>query len=81
MVNPMLQQLTMSRLSPMKNLLDTVRSSGNPMMTLNQMAGNNPAIRQVMDYVNANGGDARTAFYRLAQERGVDPDSILNSLK
>ena len=73
MNNPMLMQL-----NPVMNIL---KNSGNPMMVLNQMAGNNPAIRQAMNYINANGGDARTAFYKLAQEKGVDPNAILNSLK
>ena len=77
----MMQQLAMSRMNPIKSLFNTVRSSGNPMMMLNQMAGNNPAVRQAMDYVNANGGDARAAFYKLAQEQGIDPNTILNMLK
>ena len=73
MNNPMLMQL-----NPVMNIL---KNSGNPMMVLNQMAGNNPAIKQAMNYINANGGDARTAFYKLAQEKGVDPNTILNSFK
>ena len=81
MINPMMQQLMVNNLAPIKNLLNTVRNSGNPMMMLNQMAGNNPTVKQAMDYVNANGGDARAAFYRLAQEKGVDPNTILNYLK
>ena len=38
-------------------------------------------IRQAMDYVRNNGGDARAAFYRLAQQKGVDPESILRGLR
>ena len=79
MVNPMLTQL--AKANPVMNLLNTVKNSGNPMMMLNQMAGSNPTVRQAMDYINANGGDARAAFYKLAQEKGVDPNTILNSLK
>ena len=78
MFNPMMQQLMMNNLAPVRNLMNTVR--GNPMM-LNQLANSNPALRQAMDYVNANGGDARAAFYRLAQEKGVDPNTILSYLK
>ena len=79
MANPMMQQLSMSRLSPIKNMLGAMR--GNPQMMLNQMAQSNPAIRQVYDYINANGGDPRTAFYKLANERGIDPNDILSMLK
>ena len=41
----------------------------------------NPAMKQAIDYVNANGGNAKDAFYKLAKEKGIDPESILNSLK
>ena len=50
-------------------------------MMLNQMLGNNPAYKQVMNYVNENGGDAQVAFYKMAQEKGVDPNEILNQLR
>ena len=38
-------------------------------------------IRQAMEYVRSNGGDARTAFYKLAKQKGVDPESVLRSLR
>ena len=44
---------------------------------VNQMIMNNPQMKQVMDYVNANGGDPKAAFYKLAKEKGVDPEEIL----
>jgi len=57
--------------------MQTVKSAGNPQMMLNQMIGQNPQIKQVMDYVNANGGDPKTAFYKLAEERGINPDEFI----
>lgn len=45
------------------------------------MAQNNPNMKQAIDYINSNGGNPKDAFYKLAKERGVDPESILNSLK
>lgn len=50
-------------------------------MLLQNMMSNNPQMKQVMDYVNANGGNAKEAFYKLAKERGVNPDDIINMLK
>ena len=59
------------------------RNSGAPTQVAN--ATNNDGkfsqIKQAMDYVRANGGDARAAFYRLAKEKGVDPESILRGLR
>ena len=46
-------------------------------MMLQQM----PQYRQIMDYVNANGGDPQKAFYQKAQEMGVNPDDILSQLR
>lgn len=50
-------------------------------MALQQLVQSNPNMKQAIDYVNANGGNPKDAFYKLAQERGINPDSILNSLK
>lgn len=54
----------------------------NPLLTgiVNQTIQNNPQIKQVMDYVNQNGGDPKEAFYKLAKEKGVDPDEILKQV-
>ena len=83
-MNPMLQSLNQSQISqslaPIKNMLNMVRSAGNPQMVMNQMVGQNPQMKQVMEYINANGGDPKTAFYKLAQEKGVDPNEILRQL-
>lgn len=53
----------------------------NPQAYIAQMMNTNPALKQVMDMVNANGGDAKALFYSMAQQRGIDPNTILNSLK
>lgn len=78
--NPMLTNLNQNRMAPIKQMMNTLRNSGNPQMMLNQMLMQNPNYRQVMNYVNANGGDAKTAFYKMANERGVNPDEILRQL-
>lgn len=44
------------------------------------MAANNPQMQQVMQYIQQNGGNAKQAFYNLAQQRGIDPQIILNQL-
>lgn len=48
---------------------------------LNQMMMNNPQYQQVMEYVNQNGGNPKDAFYKLAKEKGVDPEEILKQLR
>lgn len=81
MQNPMLQNLNQSRIFPIKQMMQTIKNAGNPQMMFNQMMAQNPQYKQVMEYINANGGDAKAAFYKMAQEKGVNPDDILNQLQ
>lgn len=77
MLNPMLSSLNQGKISQIKQMM----SAGNPQMLLNQMMSQNPHVKRVMDYVKANGGDAKAAFYKMAGEMGVNPDDILSQLK
>ena len=83
-INPMLTNLNQSRitqtLSPIKQMMQTLKAAGNPQMMLTQMASQNPQLKQVIEYVNANGGDAKSAFYKMANEKGVDPNEIIRQL-
>ena len=87
--NPMLNQLNQqsgrSLLSPnlnqIKQYINLFKNAGNPQVLLQNMIQSNPQVRQVMQFVQQNGGDAKAAFYKLAQEKGVNPDQILNMLK
>lgn len=64
-----------------KNALNMLKSAKNPEMFMQNMISQNPQMKQAMDYVNANGGDAQQAFYALAKEKGIDPEQILSMLK
>lgn len=84
-MNPMLAMLNQNRmaqnLQPIKNMMSMLKSAGNPQMMLQQMMSQNPQMKQAVDYVNANGGNAKAAFYKLAEQKGVNPDEILQMLK
>ena len=58
-----------------------IKSSSNPNQAMQQMMSSNPMFQNIMGYINQNGGDARTAFYNMAAQKGVDPNTILNQLK
>lgn len=84
MQNPMLQALRSqpsNNLSQIKSMLNMVRSAGNPQAMLQTLIQNNPQMRQVMTLINQSGGDPKAAFYKLAQEKGIDPQQILDMLK
>lgn len=75
------QNQMVQNLQPIKQMFDMLRGAGNPQMMFNQMMSQNPQIKEVMDYVNANGGNAKEAFYKRAKEQGRNPDDILNMLR
>ena len=81
MLPPILQQFNAPALGQVRQMLQLVRSSNNPSAALQMMAQKNPQLKQVMDVVNQSGGDPQKAFYTLCQQRGVDPQQILNALK
>lgn len=62
-------------------LFNTIRNSQNPNQAMQNVLASDPQFKNVVDYINQNGGDARTAFYNMAAQKGIDPQSILNQLK
>lgn len=69
---------TANTLGQVKQMIQTIKASGNPQMMVNQMLSRNPQINQL---INQYGGDPKTAFYKYAEANGIDPDEILNMMK
>ena len=81
-MNPILQKMQMpNNLNQIRNMMNTVKSAGNPQAMLMNMAQNNPRIKQAMDVINQSGGDPQKAFYALAEQKGVNPEDILSQLR
>lgn len=81
MANPMMAALMQNKLGPMKQAVNMARTASNPQAMLNQMFSQNPNYAQAQQLIQQNGGDARKAFYALAEQMGVDPNEILNQLR
>ena len=64
-------------ISQVKGMAKAIQS-GNALDMLGQST---PQTRQVSKYISDHGGDAEKAFYALAREKGVDPDSVLSQVK
>ena len=62
-------------------MIGMARAAKDPMSEINRMSANNPQMQQVMQVIQQNGGNAKQAFYNLAQQRGVDPNEILQQLR
>ena len=71
-------------MNPMLQHLQAQASSGTgsqmPTIPAGPEGGNQPLV-QAMNYVKQCGGDPRSAFMRLAQEKGLDPAAILRSIR
>lgn len=63
----------------LRNMMQTIKTVSNPQAAFNQMAQNNPAMRQVMQM--CNGRDPQQVFYDMCKQRGVDPESVLSQLR
>lgn len=81
MTNPIIQQLRSPNLNNVRQMVNMVKSARNPQAMLNQLMQNNPNYRQVTELINQNGGDAKKAFYALAEQQGIDPNEILDMLR
>ena len=83
-MNSLYQQL-MQNSQPQTNNLqqmaNVIKNSRNPKAMLEQMMQSNPQIQQAMNYINQNGGNAKDAFYALARQKGVDPESVLKMFR
>ena len=70
-----------SNLNQIKQLMNTVRFARNPQAVLQNLLQNNPQMQQVQGLINQYGGDPKTAFYKMAEEKGVNPEQILSMLR
>ena len=69
------------QVNSLSEVYNKVRHSSNPNEAMQQLLINNSNFRWVMTYINQNGGNAKTAFYNMAAQKGVDPNTILNQLR
>jgi hypothetical protein len=68
-------------LQSVKQLVSAIKNTENPNAILQAAANQNPQIAQVMSMVNGSGMNAKQLFMMAAQQRGVDPNQIVNMLK
>ena len=62
-------------------MLGMVRSANNPNAMLQTLAQSNPQLRQVMDYVQQHGGSPEKALMAACEQKGINPQDIINLLK
>lgn len=53
--------------------------SGNPTQVFQMMAKNNPNMQPVLKLLD-NGMDPKDIFYKMCQQRGINPDEFLKNI-
>lgn len=76
-VNPIIQAISGNNNGNPLSIISQLKAAKDPIAILQSM----PQYRQATEYVNQHGGDARTAFYNLAAQKGINPNEILNKIR
>ena len=67
--------------NPMMAILNVLQRGGNPMTLMQQMAGQNPQMRQFMQMINGKSPDQlRKMAENVAKERGVSINDVARQL-
>lgn len=68
-------------LGQIKQLMNVCKNANDPQAMLYSMMKQNPQMKSAMDLIQQSGGDPKTAFYKLAEQKGIDPQEVINALK
>lgn len=68
------------QMSGVNSLINTIKSATNPADMITQMANSNPMIQQAQQVAKQYGGYEQ-AVKAIAQQRGIDLQSIFNQLR
>ncbi len=67
--------------NPLMAMINLARSGGNPMALIQQMAGNNPQVAQMMNMVKGkNPQQLRSMAENMAKERGTSIENVTRQL-
>ena len=69
MMGNQVQNTQSGNMQSLRQMANAVRNSRNPQMMLMQLAQSNPQMKQAIEYIGQNGGNAKEAFYALAKQK------------
>lgn len=79
-LNPVKTQLP-SNISNIKKMMNMFKGVQNPQQMMATMVQNNPQMKGVLSLVQNSNMSPKDLFYKMAKEKGVNPEDILNALK
>lgn len=72
------QPTNTGNIQQIKRMMNMFKSIQNPQEAMNQLAKQNPMVANILQISN---GDLKGTFYKMCQEKGVNPDEILKQLQ
>ena len=72
------QQSSSGQLFNPFEMAKAVQRAANPNNMMMSLMQQNPQVREALNIVQQNGGNPKEVFYKLAKEKGINPNSILN---
>ena len=78
---PMQPQMNPQQIQRIKNLMSAVQMSTDPNAALANIINQNPNLRNLVMLAKSNGADLQQVFYTLAQQKGVNPNDVINALR
>lgn len=72
------QSTNTGKIQQIKRMMNMFKSIQNPQEAMNQLAKQNPMVANIIQMSN---GDLKGTFYKMCQEKGVNPDDILKQLQ
>lgn len=69
---------TITNLPQFKRMMSMLSNAQNPQAAVDMLARENPMVANIM---SISRGDLKGTFYRMCQERGINPNDILSQLQ
>lgn len=67
--------------NPIMMLMNIARSGGNPMVAMQQMANNNPQMRQAVQMIQGKSpAELQQMAQNIARERGIDLNEFIRQM-
>ncbi len=67
--------------NPMLSIINIARNGGNPMVALQQMASQNPEVRQAMQMIQGKSpAELQQMAQNIARERGIDLNEYIRQM-
>ena len=87
-MNNLYQQLNQRNQTPpqinnnnLKQLISAFKNSNNPQQFIMNMTKNNQNFSSVLNSLQNGNESAKDLFYKLAKQKGVNPDDIINMIQ